>query len=268
MSIINVENVSCKSGKRYLLHNVNWKVDEGDHWLIFGMNGSGKTTLLSMLAGFLSPSAGKVELLGKTYNKNTVFDLRRQIGWVSSSFFDKHFHNEQALQIILSGCTGTLNVDENITDADVRRAKALLKELRLADKINMPFSSMSKGERQNILIARALINRPRILILDEPGTGLDVYAREHMKNTIKDLAEHTHMTILYVTHYPEEVQSFMNKTLLLRNGCIFAQGNTDEVFTEKNISRLLGETASIHKDVDGSIKLHLEVKSELGQFLI
>jgi len=255
--IIKAKNLSCNSGKQFLLHDINWEVKEGEHWLIFGMNGSGKTTLLSMIAGFKVPSAGNLEVLGQSFNKETIFNLRRQIGWVSSSFFDKYYHHEIVLQIVLSGLFGTFNIDYTVTDQEVRRAKALLCALRLEDKINLPFDFLSKGERQNVLIARALINNPKILVLDEPGTGLDVLARAHMQNTVASLAKNGKVTILYVTHYLEEVQNFMGKTLLLRNGCVFSQGDTAQVLTKENLSRLLGEDVSVKHVADGSMTLQL-----------
>ncbi|MBP3625562.1 MAG: ATP-binding cassette domain-containing protein, partial [Peptococcaceae bacterium] len=230
-TIIKTNELCYKSGRRFLINHINWEVKEGEHWLVFGMNGSGKTTLLSMIAGYKSPTSGTLEVLGKQYDKEHIFALRKEIGWVSSSFFDKYYANETALRIVLSGLFGTFNIDYDVTDADVRRAKALLRELRMEGKMNRPFNSLSKGERQNVLIARALITQPKVLVLDEPGTGLDIRAREHMMNTVRALAESKKVTIIYVTHYPEEVQPFMNKTMLLKNGRAFAKGDTESVLT-------------------------------------
>lgn len=178
--VIEVKKLCCKSGYRYLLHNINWEVQKGDHWIVFGMNGCGKTTLLSIIAGYNDFTTGSVKIFGEAYNNDNILQNRKKIGWVSSSFFDKYLTWESALNIVLSGLTGTLSIQFDITDADVKKAKKLLKELRLGDKINQPFCLMSKGERQCVLIARALISNPEILILDEPGTGLDIYAPGNM----------------------------------------------------------------------------------------
>jgi len=260
-TIIKTSELCYKSGRRFLINHINWEVKEGEHWLVFGMNGSGKTTLLSMIAGYKSPTSGTLEVLGKQYDKENIFELRKEIGWVSSSFFDKYYANETALRIVLSGLFGTFNIDYDVTDADVRRAKALLRELRMEGKMNRPFNSMSKGERQNVLIARALITQPKVLVLDEPGTGLDIRAREHMMNTVKALAESKKVTIIYVTHYPEEVQPFMNKTMLLKNGRAFAKGDTESVLTSENLSILLDETVHVAQNTDGSVKMEVDAPS-------
>ena len=260
-TIIKTNELCYKSGRRFLINHINWEVKEGEHWLVFGMNGSGKTTLLSMIAGYKSPTSGTLEVLGKQYDKEHIFALRKEIGWVSSSFFDKYYANETALRIVLSGLFGTFNIDYDVTDADVRHAKALLRELRMEGKMNRPFNSMSKGERQNVLIARALITQPKVLVLDEPGTGLDIRAREHMMNTVRALAESKKVTIIYVTHYPEEVQPFMNKTMLLKNGRAFAKGDTESVLTSENLSILLDETVHVAQNADGSVTMDVDAPS-------
>lgn len=264
-TILKASELCCKSGKRYLLNHINWEVKSGEHWLIFGMNGSGKTTLLSTIAGFKSPTSGQLTVLGQQYDRDTIFSLRKKVGWVSSSFFDKYYRQEQALQIVLSGLSGTFNVDYGVSAQDVRYAKALLRELRMGDKMKQPFCLMSKGERQNVLIARAMITRPQILVLDEPGTGLDIYAREHMMNSVRSLAESGHVTVLYVTHYPEEIQPFMNKTMLLRNGRIFAQGNTEQIMTSENISALLQEQVQVYRNDHGTMGMRVQALSHLCQ---
>lgn len=263
-TIIKAKKLCLQSGKRFLLNDINWEVKRGEHWLVFGMNGCGKTTLLSTVAGFQSPTGGQLEVLGQSYTKDNILALRQKIGWISSSFFDKCYRQESALDIVLSGLFGTLGIDFSVTDRQIRQAKALLGELRMGDKINTPFDFMSKGERQNILIARALIAQPEILVLDEPGTGLDVYAREHMMRTVQDLAESNQVTIIYVTHYPEEIQPFMNKTLLLRGGRVFAQGDTKDIITSKIISELMNEPIEIqHDDSSHLLRMTLDAPSAI-----
>ena len=265
-TVIQVENLCCKSGNRYLIHNINWEVKKGDHWVLFGMNGSGKTTLLSIIAGFHAKTSGKVEVFGETYTDANILNHRSKIGWVSSSFFDKYLSWESALNIVLSGKFGTLSVDFDVTDADVVLAKKILTELRLGDKINQPFCLMSKGERQCVLIARALIAKPEILILDEPGTGLDVFAREYVMRTIDDLARNTDLTIIYVTHYPEEMLASFDQAMLLREGKIFAKGRTEEVFTTETISEFMRYPIGVVHG-DGNYSMELEVESYLDDLV-
>ena len=259
--IVKAEHLSCQSGRRYLIHDINWEIEKGDHWIVFGMNGCGKTTLLSIIAGFKGETAGKLEVFGEAYNEKNIFSHRKRIGWVSSSFFDKYLSWESAMDIVLSGVSGTLSLSKDITNDDVKRAKLLLKKLRLGNKMAQPFALMSKGERQCVLIARALISNPEILILDEPGTGLDIYAREYVLQAIADLAETTDMTIIYVTHYVEEILPMFDKTILMKDGYIVEQGKTSEMFDNDSISRLLGYPVVAAQDAMGNVRVKLEVES-------
>ncbi len=221
--IIELDKVSCKAGYKYLLRDISWQVAPGEHWVVFGANGSGKTTLLSIIAGFKHYTAGCVKVFGENFSNDNILAIRKRIGWVSSSFFDKYYSKESALHIVLSGRNGTLGLDDDITLEDVWLAKTLLAELQLGDKINRTFDMLSKGERQNVLIARALIGGPEILILDEPCTGLDVYNRSYLFSTIEELSKEKHLSIIYVTHYAEEITPLFQKALLLKNGHFLLQ---------------------------------------------
>lgn len=263
--IIKANKLCLQSGKRYLLRDIDWEVKRGEHWLVFGMNGCGKTTLLGTVAGFKSQTGGTLEVFGQPYTNENILELRSKIGWVSGSFFDKCYSHESALNIVLSGLFGTLGINFSITDTQIRQAKALLREMRMGDKINTPFDFMSKGEQQNVLIARALMAEPEILVLDEPGTGLDVYAREHMLQTVQELAEKRQVTVIYVTHYPEEIQPFLQKTLLMQDGKVFAQGNTEDIMTSENISALLQDTVTIQHEAGNHIRMLLDASSAVGE---
>ena len=257
-TVIKAEHLCCQSGQHYLLRDINWEVKAGEHWIVFGLNGSGKTTLLSAIAGFKQYTEGSLQVLGESYTNENLFSLSRQIGWVSASFFDKYYTGETVLQIVLSGLFGTLGINSSITDADVCAAKDLLEQWHVAHKCDMPFSMLSKGEQQNVLIARALIANPKILVLDEPGTGLDVLAREQMMHWVRHLAETTDITIIYVTHYPEEIQSCFDKCLLLRDGQILANGEVQKIFNSELLSQLLNAAVTVERSNDGEIRLHQE----------
>lgn len=243
---ITVSNLSLEVGQRYLLRDITWQVPQGENWVVFGANGCGKTTLLSILAGFRRPTAGEVKILGEAYSEENILSLRRRIGWVSSSFFDQHYTRESAQDIVLSGKFGTLGLARPIADTDIKKARALLKSFHLADKIEQPFHLMSKGERQNVLIARALMGEPEILLLDEPCTGLDILAREYFLSFLDNLAATGRCTIIYVTHHTEEILlNRFQKVLLLRNGLIFSQGPIQDIFTSERLSDFFATPVSI-----------------------
>lgn len=265
-TIIRAKGLGCRSGHRYLLREINWEVQKGQHWVVFGMNGSGKTTLLSIIAGFKTHTHGSLEVFGQQYGTGNVLSLRKRIGWVSSSFFDKYYGKESAMQIVLSGLFGTFGLGYDVTDEQVVLAKTLLSRLGLEDKIDRPFYMMSKGERQNVLIARALIASPEILVLDEPGTGLDVFAREYMLSIVRELANETGVTIIYVTHYPEEILDVFQNCLLLKHGRIYAKGKTEELMNSKQLSSFLEYPVEVTK-LTGKLQIDLTVQAGITKLL-
>ena len=256
-SIIEIKNLYVTSGNRYLLQNINWEIKEGKNWILFGSNGCGKTTLLSTIAGFRNWTSGSLKVFGQEYSKENIFELRKQIGWVSSSFFDKFFHAERAIDIVLSGLTGSLSKQFHISNEDILKAYGLMETFHLQNKIERPFDLMSKGERQNVLLARALMSNPKLLILDEPGSGLDVFARENMLQMVEQLAETGDTTILYVTHYPEEILPVFEKCTLMKDGAFYAQGDITDIFTDASMSAFVDMPVKVSKN-DGKYFLTAE----------
>jgi len=258
--ILNVENLTYRIGKRYLLDHINWQVKKGENWVVFGMNGSGKTTLLRTIAGFGNPTSGKIEIFGETYTGENLLSLRRKIGFISSSFFDKYYRNELAFHIVLSGVTGCLGLSNHIDNLTVIKAKTLLKYLDMEKKSMQPFQELSKGERQKILIARALLAEPELFILDEPSTGLDVYAREQMLEIIYKLSKHD-CAIIYVTHYTEEILDIFTHGILLKQGKIYQQGEIKSLFTEDNLSSFLECPVTLQQEFG---KYYMMIKNKEG----
>lgn len=236
-NVIHIENLNFMAGNRYLLKKIDWDIKQHENWLLFGLNGCGKTTLLSVIAGYGNYTSGTVEVLDMAYSEDTTQQIRSKIGFVSSSFFTKYFKYETVLHVVLSGLTGTLGVNFKISNQDVIRVKKLLIELEVEDKANQPFQELSKGEQQKVLIARALVANPKILILDEPSTGLDLYARDKMLRFIKKIANED-ITIIYVTHYLEEVVADFDQCLVLKEGEIYAKGKTEEILKDGLLQQL------------------------------
>lgn len=229
-------DLSHKQGAKHLLRDINWNISKGERWVLFGLNGCGKTTLLSIMAGYRHYSAGTIKHFGETLTKDNAVRLRKEISFVSTSFFDNLYNRENVLNIVLSGLTGNLDVRHTITDKDVRKAKQLLTALGLREKYCYPYDLLSKGQRQKVLIARALINPPKLLILDEPCTGLDVFAREYFLNTISQIATQTDVSIIYVTHHVDEIIPIFSKAALMKKGTLHSQGNLKEIFSSQNMS--------------------------------
>lgn len=231
MAFIEAENLTLRKGSKYILKDINWKIEEKENWVLFGLNGCGKTTLLSILAGYQSTREGKNYLFGEEVNKENFMDLRRRVGFVSSSFFDRYLEREIIQDIVWAGKFGTLGLVDEISDEDVRRGKELLTRLGLKSKMRYPYDCLSKGQQQRVLIARALMAEPEILLLDEPCSGLDIIAREKFLHDIQDLAEEKGITIVYVTHHTEEILPFFDKAALMKDGELFAQGDLKDIFS-------------------------------------
>lgn len=257
-TVIDIAGLNYKVGNKYLLNNICWQVQKGQRWVVFGLNGSGKTTLLSIISGFSRYSSGQVRVFGKDCWKENLAGLRKRIGFVSSSFFDKYYHSEKALDIVLSGLNGTLGLSYQIKNADLLLAKKILESMQMWSKSHQPFDELSKGERQKILIARALISQPELLILDEPATGLDVVAREQLLDFVRRLST-KEMTIIYVSHYTEEILDVFEHCLFLKQGRIYQCGRVSEMFISENLSAFLGAAVWVEKVRD---KYYISVEDD------
>ena len=238
--MIRLENVSLWRGRDYLLKNVCWEVFQGEHWAILGLNGSGKTTLLNMINGYLFPSAGKVTVLGNQFGSYDLRELRKSIGWVSTSLQEKLYVTETAAEIVISGKKAMIGLFEDPSEEDLEEAIKLLTRLGCGGFLHRTYQTLSQGEKQKVLIARALMANPRLLILDEPCTGLDRFARENLLRFIDQLGREADApTLIYVTHRTEEVLPIFNRTLLLKKGEVYGKGNTLDMLTEEVLSGFL-----------------------------
>ncbi|HTG71668.1 MAG TPA: ABC transporter ATP-binding protein [Candidatus Udaeobacter sp.] len=235
--IIDIHNVSWDRNNKLILQSINWTVKEGEHWCLLGLNGSGKTTLLNMINGYIWPTEGKMSVLGKIFGEYDLRELRKSIGWVSTSLQQKLYGSETALKIVLSGKFATIGLYDQTDTEDLGRAEALMKSLGCTALIERTYDTLSQGERQRVLIARALMASPKLLILDEPCTGLDVFAREQLLQMIGTVAaEENAPTIIYVTHHVEEILPCFTKTLLIKEGQVFAADHTSDVLTSALMS--------------------------------
>jgi iron complex transport system ATP-binding protein len=235
--IIDIQHVSWDRNDQQILQDISWTVQNREHWCLLGLNGSGKTTLLNMINGYIWPSEGSMSVLGKKFGQYDLRELRKSIGWVSTSLQQKLYGSETALKIVLSGKFATIGLYDLTNNEDYRQAESLMKSLGCAALIDRTYDTLSQGERQRVLIARALMASPKLLILDEPCTGLDVFAREQLLQMIAAVAEEKEApTIIYVTHHVEEILPCFTKTLLIKEGKVFAAKNTDEVLTSALMS--------------------------------
>jgi len=235
--ILAVANLRIERAGTVILHDVDWRVARGEHWVILGANGSGKTSLLSALTGYLMPTAGEVFLLGETYGQYDWRELRKRVGLVSSSVRQLLAEDEPALATVASGKYAMIDFWGRLSRADKAQALRLLKQVECSQLAARAWRVLSQGERQRVLIGRALMARPRVLILDEPCAGLDPAAREHFLQFLQRLgAQKNSPTLVLVTHHVEEIMPVFSHALVLKQGAVHAAGKKSAVLTEKILS--------------------------------
>jgi iron complex transport system ATP-binding protein len=235
--ILSVDGLCIERDGTVILREVNWGVEPGHHWVILGANGSGKTSLLSALTGYLMPTRGEISLLGETYGHSDWRELRKKVGLVSSSVRQMMAEEEPALETVASGKYAMIDFWGRLTRTEKAQALKLLRQVECEYLAQRPWQVLSQGERQRVLIGRALMAKPRLLILDEPCAGLDPAAREHFLQFIQRLGKSKNApTLVLVTHHVEEIMPVFSHVLLLKNGGVLAAGKKTLVLDSKNMS--------------------------------
>jgi len=232
-SIIQLDGVGKTFGGRRVLDGIDWEVRKGQNWAVLGLNGSGKTTLLRIATGRLWPTDGKVSILGRRIGSFDLRDMRERIGWVSSFLNAQIPPSQTALDTIAAGARQTAKLWTEPGEKEYERAEKLAVEVGIAHLLGNGFASLSQGERQLTLIARALMPDPPILVLDEPCIGLDMHARERFLESIGDLKG---PTLFFVTHHIEEIVPAIGHAMVLDGGRVLAQGKNEETMTSDILS--------------------------------
>jgi len=235
-------------GDTVVLREINWCVDSEQHWVILGPNGSGKTTLLAALTGYEMPTGGEIELLGKTYGESHWPELRKQIGFVSSALNRMMAPDEPAIETVISGKYAMIDLWREPTSTDRRNARVILRQIECAELSERPWRYLSQGERQRVLIGRALMAKPKLLILDEPCAGLDPLARENFLQFLNRMPRQPSApALILVTHHVEEIMPVFTHALLLREGKVSAAGKAEKTLNSKNLSDSFGTALKVSR---------------------
>ena len=228
-------------GDTIVLDGVDWSVRRGEHWVVLGANGCGKTSLLKVLLGYLTPSEGELRVLGREYGAYDWRELRRYLGLVSSALHASVPEHEPALETVVSGRTAQLDLWEDPTPAEAKEARRHLRRAGAEHLAERRWGVLSQGERQRVLIARALMACPRLLILDEPCAGMDPVAREAFLARMEMIArEPRGPGLVLVTHHVEEITPAFSHALLLRAGKVVAAGPRRATITGKLLGDAFG----------------------------
>ncbi len=231
-----------KSGKQ-LISRVDWQVRRGERWVLFGPNGAGKTTLLQVVSTYQFPARGTATILGKRMGRTDVRRLRPRIGYVGPAPASLVRRYLPCREIVVTGRHAAF-VDtrwHEYTDSDWEFADRQMEMMGVSSMAQREFATLSDGEKKRVLIARALMAKPELLLLDEPGTGLDLGAREGLIASLSAMAGREHnLTAILVTHHVEEIPPRFDRMIILANGRVAAAGAIDETLTGENLTEIYG----------------------------
>ena len=232
-----------------ILRDINWKVEAGQHWALLGANGSGKTTLLKVIAGYEWVTEGTVTVMGRRFGEASIPELRTHIGWVTSAHLHRFHGRDSALEVAVSGFDASIGLYREFSAEEYEAASEALRRTGAEDIAGRRWEVLSQGERQRVLIARALVDQPALLILDEPCAGLDPVAREDFLDDVERLAARDPApTILLVTHHVEELGGFLTHALAMNEGRVYAEGAVERVVTSEVVSRIFGKRCEVRKE--------------------
>lgn len=240
--LLKLTGVSVLRSQKAILRDVSWEVQLGERWVVLGPNGAGKTTLFSLLSSYIFPSKGQVEVLGSVLGRVDSSELKTRIGMTSAGLLNLIPGDEKVEDIVLSSAYavfGRWNEEYDVWDES--RVSALLSALGVKDLRERFFGSLSEGERKRVMIARALMPDPELLLMDEPAAGLDLGGREDLLSRIAQIAiDPQAPAMIMVTHHLEEIPRSTTHVLILREGEVFRQGPIETTLTSEVLSELYG----------------------------
>jgi iron complex transport system ATP-binding protein len=245
--LIDFRNVSLRRGEHVMVGPLDWAVELDERWVIIGPNGAGKTSLLRIAAAAEHPSTGIAFVLGEQLGRVDVSELKARIGLSSSALAQRIPSDEVVRDLVISAGYAVLGRwRERYEDIDQQRAVDMLESLGAEHLADRTYGTLSEGERKRVLIARALMTDPELLLLDEPAAGLDLGGREELVSRLADLAADPDApALVLVTHHVEEVPPGFSHCLLLSEGAVVAAGLLSDVLTAENLSAAFGQSIAL-----------------------
>ena len=237
---LKVEDITFRRG-RLILKGISWTVERGQHWSLLGPNGCGKTSLINIVTGYDSATSGTINIDGAKFGDDDWREVRKRVGIVASTLVTLLESSEPVLDVIASGREALLNVWEQPSDELLVEALQLLEDFGCTYLAKSLWGTLSQGEKQKVLICRALMAKFKVLILDEPCAGLDPVAREHFLQWLQTLGTRIGApSMIMVTHHVEEILPCMTHVLILKGGKVQTIGPKEEVLTSQALSKAYG----------------------------
>ena len=217
LPIIHFNHVTIRYGARTILKDLDWTVMQGEHWALSGQNGSGKSTLLSLVCADNPQSyACNISLFGhKRGSGESIWDIKKHIGYVSPEMHRSYKQNIPSIEIVASGLKDTIGLYTRPKEDEKIQCRKWLKVFGIGNLEDRKFHEMSSGEQRLVLLARAFVKEPDLLILDEPLHGLDDINRKMVKDIVDDYCKNPEVTLIYVTHYQEELPRCIDHSISL-----------------------------------------------------
>ena len=215
---VKMEKVQIKYGTKTILRDFSWKLNRGERWAIKGPNGAGKSTLISLITAD-NPQAYSQNIIlfdRKRGSGESIWDIKRKIGYLSPELHLYFKEGGSCFSVVASGLFDTLGLFKRLTEEQSDQVNHWMQVMGIAHLKERSFLQISGGEQRIVLITRALVKNPELLILDEPCQGLDRVQTEHLKSVLDYLAEKSDMTLLYVSHYDRDIPTCVNQVLELK----------------------------------------------------
>ncbi|MCB1275084.1 ATP-binding cassette domain-containing protein [Prosthecobacter sp.] len=245
--VLEVTDLTFRRG-RPILKGITWRVDPDQHWCILGPNGCGKTSLINLITGYDSATSGTLQIDESVFGDDDWREVRRRVGLVTNTLTTYLESGEPVIDVIASGREAKLNLIEDPLPAVRRQAAQLLKQVGCDYLRHALWGPLSQGEKQKVLICRALMARFEVLILDEPCAGLDPVAREHFLQWMQSLASQPHSpSLVMVTHHVEEILPCITHVLMLRDGLVHAAGEKGVTLNSANLSAIYGSPVKLSR---------------------
>ena len=241
--ILHYENVTFKRNGREILNGINWNINKGENWTLLGLNGSGKSTLLGMIPAYIFPTSGEVRVFGHKFGNSSWKKIKNRVGFVSSTLnnFSSTLNGEKLEDVVISGKFNSIGIYDEVTNEDREKADKIIENFKISYIKNNHFGTLSQGEQRRTLLARAFMNEPDLLILDEPCSGLDVTSREYFLKVLEENSKNDNaIPFIYVTHQIEEIMPSVTHVALLHDGKILAKGLKKDILTGKLLSQMFG----------------------------
>ncbi|MDO4911837.1 MAG: ABC transporter ATP-binding protein [Corynebacterium sp.] len=256
--VIDFADVSFIRGGRTLVGPLDWVVNEGERWIVFGPNGAGKTTLFRIASAVEFPSTGTARVLGEQFGKTNMADLRAMIGFSSAALAQRIPDEETVNDLVLSAGYAILGRwREQYNEEDTERRDLILRQTGVAHLAERTWGTLSEGEKKRVLIARALMADPELLLLDEPAAGMDLGAREDLVAYLGRLARNPKSpALVMVTHHVEDIPAGFTHALILGAGKVIAQGPLETTLTGENLTKAFGGQPIALEKVSGRYFAH------------